>query len=316
MRLTRLAVVLAGCVGFSACSDSTAVSPLAPPGDLRFAKMSGGGIPWNLDRIDSHALVFGNSYVPPSTGLGVHAYIVDTGIKLTQSDFNGRIGNGTNTIDSTGPDDCHGHGTGVAGFLGGTNYGVAKKVWLHPVKVFDCMGNSTYPAVAAGLRWIAANAIRPCIVNASVQLYPDDSVDAAIEEVIAAGCQVVAAAGNTNSDACVNSLGHIPSVLTVSGTDWNDTREYSSSWGVCVDIFAPGSSMYTDAITGTQLVGGTSSAAPHVAGAIALFLQRHPTALPQEATDSIMAMATKDGITDPRGAGNALLYTGCKTRCT
>ena len=270
---------------------------------------------WGLDRIDQRTLPLNNLYNSAVTGTGVHAYIIDTGIRATHQEFSGRMGAGYDFID-TDPDpaDCNGHGTHVAGTVGGTTYGVAPDVTLHAVRVLDCGGSGTTSGVIAGIDWVIANHIKPAVINMSLGGSVSTAMNDAAARAHAAGITVVVAAGNSNADACSHSPASAPEAITVGSSTSLDARSSFSNFGTCVDIFAPGSSITSAWIgndTASNTISGTSMASPHVAGAAALYLQTVPTDPPANVADNLTGHATPDTITDPgTGSPNKLLYTG------
>ncbi|MGW4212550.1 S8 family serine peptidase [Lentzea sp. NPDC004789] len=269
---------------------------------------------WGLDRIDQRTLPFDQTYYYSTDAANVHAYVVDTGIRATHQQFEGRVQEGFDAIDNdTNPDDCHGHGTHVSGTIGGKDFGVAKKVALHGVRVLDCKGSGTTEQVVAGIDWVTRNAIRPAVANMSLGGDADDVLDAALRNSIAAGITYAVAAGNSNGDACTQSPAREPSAITVGATARDDSRAYFSNYGTCLDLFAPGLgilSSWKDSNTATLNASGTSMASPHVAGTAALYLAKHPAATPQEVRDALVGQATPDKVTDPGPSSpNKLLYT-------
>lgn len=269
---------------------------------------------WGLDRIDQRNLPLSGTYSHLSTGAGVKAYIVDTGIRSTHTEFTGRMLPGFTTYDDGyGTEDCYGHGTHVAGTVAGSTYGVAKSALLVPVRVLGCTGGGSQSDVIAGLDWIAGSASVPSVVNMSLGGSTSTSLDDAVRAVIAKGIPVVIAAGNSGGDACATSPARTPEALTVGATTSSDYRSSYSNFGTCVDLFAPGSSItsaYYTSDTSTAVKSGTSMAAPHVAGAVALLLQTSSTASPEAIASLLLAGATPGQVTDAgTGSPNLLLYS-------
>jgi subtilisin family serine protease len=273
---------------------------------------------WGLDRIDQAALPLDDSYTYGSSGAGVTAYIVDTGILTTHEDFGGRAVSGIDTVD--GDDDatdCAGHGTHVAGTVGGTEYGVAKDVALVAVRVLDCGGSGSFDGVIAGIDWVTADhaAGEPAVANMSLGGGFSQAVNDAVSAAVADGVTFALAAGNDRgADACDGSPSSTPEALTVGASEDTDARAAYSNIGTCVDIFAPGtditSAWYTDD-TATNTISGTSMATPHVAGAAALVLGGNPAATPAEVGDALTGAALPDVVTDPgTGSPNLLLNVG------
>jgi subtilisin family serine protease len=267
---------------------------------------------WGLDRIDERSLPLSNSYTFPSTASNVRAYIIDTGIRTSHHDFGGRATSGFDAIDGGSADDCHGHGTHVAGIVGGSTFGVAKGVGLVAVRVLDCQGSGTTAGVVAGIDWVTANAAKPAVANMSLGGGVDETVDNAVARSIASGVTYALAAGNGNADACNFSPARVPAAITVGSTNSSDARSSSSNYGSCVDLFAPGSSItstWHTSDTATNTAGGTSMAAPHVAGGAALALGLEAWRSPQQVRDYLVGRATAD-VVGNAGAGspNRLLY--------
>jgi len=273
------------------------------------------GATWGLDRVDQRDLPLGSSYVYNARGTGVHAYIIDTGIFQTHQEFTGRIGNGYDVMTPGGnATDCNGHGTHVAATVGGTTYGLAKNVTLHPVRVLDCQGSGTEAGVIAGVDWVTANRQSPAVANMSLGGDANQALDDAVTRSISAGVTYAIAAGNDTANACLYSPARTPAAITVGATNNTDARAWFSNYGTCVDIFAPGediTSAWNTSNTATNTISGTSMATPHVVGAAALYLERHPTATPQQVRDALVTNGTSGKVTNPgTGSPNVLLYTG------
>jgi len=238
---------------------------------------------WGLDRIDQASRPVDHSYTyPAAAGEGVNVYVIDSGIRITHNEFGGRAKNGYDFIDNDSvANDCHGHGTHVAGTIGGSTYGVAKKATLIAVRVLKCDGYTQGDSWLAGMDWVARNAVAPAVANMSVGGGgTSSSIDDAAQAMIDAGVTLAQAAGNEGQDACGQSPGRIPAAITVAASDSSDARSIwsssaSSNYGRCVDLAGPGSNIVSASYssdTGTATMGGTSMATPHVAGAAALYL--------------------------------------------
>lgn len=271
--------------------------------------VSQGGAVWGLDRIDQRTRPLDGVYRYVTDGAGVRAYIVDTGIRTTHSEFTGRTAPGMTAVaDGGGTADCHGHGTHVAGTVAGTVDGVAKAATVVPVRVLGCTGSGSSSGVVAGLDWIAANhpAGTPGVANLSLGGGANPVLDQAVRNLSAAGVTVVVAAGNDAGDACLNSPGRVAEAITVGSSTSSDTRSSFSNHGACVDLFAPGSSIRAAHHTGdtaTAYMSGTSMAAPHVAGVAARLLSRSPAATPAQVQAAVVADATT-GVLSGVGAGS------------
>ena len=271
---------------------------------------------WGQDRVDQRNLPLDQKYSYSTTASNVHAYIIDTGINMTHSTFGGRAVSGYDFVDNK-PDatDCNGHGTHVAGTVGGSEYGLAKGVSLTAVRVLDCNGSGTTTGVVSGIDWVTTNAIKPAVANMSLGGGVSTTLDSAVQRSIAAGVTYGVAAGNDNgADACNSSPARTPEAITVGATTSTDARATYSNIGRCLDIFAPGSgikSSWIGSTTATNTISGTSMATPHVVGAAALYLATNPTATPQQVRDALVTNGTPGKVTDPGAASpNVLLYTG------
>jgi len=267
---------------------------------------------WGLDRIDQRNLPLDNSYTYATTAGNVHAYIIDTGIRITHTTFGGRATWGHNSVD-TNNTDCNGHGTHVAGTVGGSQYGVAKGVRLHAVKVLNCQGSGTTAQVADGINWVAGNAVKPAVANMSLGGGVNTTLDNAVSNAINMGVTFAIASGNSNADACNFSPARVAAAITVNATDINDARASFSNFGTCTDIFAPGvniTSSWNTSDTATNTISGTSMATPHVAGAAALWLADHPGDTPAQVATGLINASTPNKVTNPgSGSPNRLLYT-------
>lgn len=278
-------------------------------------------IPPGLDRISERFLPLDGFYTYDGRGNGVNAYVIDTGIRITHDDFDDGSGTSrafggyTAIADGNGTDDCHSHGTNVAGILGGLTYGVAKDVTLHSVRVMDCAGSGTVAGAIAGVDWVTNNAILPAVANMSLEVTGGSSttLDTAVVNSIASGVTYVLAAGNSDLDACNRSPARVPEGITVGAIQaTNDTRWGQSNWGTCLDIFATGVNVVAAGIandSATTTYTGTSQASPHVAGVAARYLSDHPAKTPAQVWDRINLIANKPttagwaGIVD-RGTGS------------
>jgi subtilisin family serine protease len=269
---------------------------------------------WGLDRVDQRDLPLNGSYIYNYVGSGVRAYVIDSGIRASHQDFGGRVLAGATAInDGRGTNDCNGHGTHVAGTIGGATWGIAKSVRLVPVRVFGCTGGSSNSTIIAGIDWVRANHVKPAVANMSLGGPAASSIDTATNNLINAGVTVVVAAGNDNANACNYSPARVSAAITVGSTTSSDYRSSFSNFGSCVNIFAPGSSIrsaWISSDTSTNTISGTSMASPHVAGAAVLYLAQYPGSSPSTVRSAIYNKATTGRLYSiGSNSPNRLLYT-------
>ncbi len=271
-------------------------------------------VTWGLDRIDQRNLPLNNSYTYNFDGTGVNAYVVDTGIRASHNDFGGRVNLAFTAInDGNGANDCHGHGTHVAGTVGSNTYGVAKNVELFAVRVLGCNGSGSNSGVIAGVDYVANNAVLPAVANMSLGGGASTALDNAVNNATNQGVLFVVAGGNENQNACNSSPARAASAYTVGATDSSDRRASFSNFGTCLEIFAPGvniTSTWSTSNSATNTINGTSMASPHVAGVAALLLDENPAASPGQLADLLTANATPGVVTNPgSGSPNLMLYS-------
>lgn len=272
--------------------------------------------PWPLDRIDQRELPLDGAYAYPTKAQGVTAYIVDTGINTLHQEFGGRARAGYNAVFLEGSADCSGHGTHVAGTVGGATYGVAKGVSLVSVKVADCRGSGRLSGILKGLEWMVKDAAKapgtPAVANMSMGGTPSFALDSAVKRAVRAGITFTVAAGNEGSNACAGSPARVPQVLTVGATDAGDRRAPFSDYGPCVDLSAPGvavTSAWKGSPTALARATGTSMAAPHVTGVAALILASGAAKTPAQVAEVLVRSALPDHVSGlPAGTPNLLLH--------
>jgi len=264
--------------------------------------------PWGLDRADQRSLPLSTDYTAPSTGSGVTAYVVDSGILASHVDFDGRVVAGWTAIaDGNGTSDCNGHGTHVAGTVAGKTYGIAKALQLVPVRVLDCNGGGYMSDVVGGLDWAVGHHADgvPAVMNLSLGGGANSTVDAALNAVIEERVTAVVAAGNESADACNASPARVPAAITIAATNKSDQQASFSNYGTCVDLYAPGVSIpstWHTSTTATDTISGTSMASPHAAGAAALLISQGLATTPADVASRLINDATT-GVVSGRSAG-------------
>jgi subtilisin family serine protease len=310
--------------GFSITADQTQAKRLAADGGVAYVAQNervhlldtqSNPPSWGLDRIDQRDLPFDNSYTYSTKSKNVTAYVIDTGVRATHKTFGGRVSGGKNFVGSDNDtNDLYGHGTHVAGTIGGSEYGVAKGVHIVPVRVLDAFGNGTIDGVVAGIDWVAQDASGPSVANMSLGGMANDALDQAVRGAIADGVTFVVAAGNSAADASTTSPARVPEAITVAASDKTDKQASFSNYGPLVDLYAPGvgiTSSWNASDTATNTLSGTSMATPHVTGSAALYLAGDPTATPAEVSRALTRAASPGKISNASaGTPNKLLNTG------
>jgi subtilisin family serine protease len=297
------------------------VARVEPDGIARTMETTQTNATWGLDRIDARSGL-DQRYTFKVDGTGVTAYIIDTGIRTSHNDFGNRASVGFDAFnDGQNGQDCNGHGTHVAGTVGGATWGVAKNVRVVAVRVLDCGGSGTWSGVIAGMDYVTAqktaNPSVAMVANMSLGGGANQAVDDATQRMINARVATAVAAGNGNmggrqQDACGSSPARVPDAMTIGATTQSDAKTSWSNYGDCVDWFAPGyqiTSAWHTSNTATNTISGTSMAAPHVAGVAALYLQGHPGSTAVEVRDALYSFTTKGIVTSSSTANNHLLYS-------
>ncbi|WP_336317648.1 S8 family peptidase [Streptomyces lavendofoliae] len=264
--------------------------------------------PWGLDRMDQRSGRDG-TYTYNRNGAGVTAYIIDTGIDTAHADFGGRARNVFDAFGGSGQD-CNGHGTHVAGTVGGTTYGVAKGVQLRGVRVLDCQGSGSFSGIIAGFDWVRQNAVKPAVANASLGGGYSAALNNAATALANSGVHLAVAAGNENQDACNVSPASASGTITVAASDSSDRKASFSNYGSCADLYAPGVSIPSArAGGGSTSMSGTSMASPHVSGAAALYKSAHGDASSATVNNWLIGNSTAGVITgNISGTPNRLLF--------
>lgn len=270
--------------------------------------------PWGLDRIDQRDLPLDQTYEYDWTGAGATAYIIDTGMRITHEEFEGRASYGYDMVDDDEvAEDCHGHGTHVGGTVGGKTYGVAKEVDLVAMRVLNCSGRGNWSRIIAAVDWVVINRDGPAVANLSLGGPSRHVFDMAIHNAVRAGLPVIVSAGNASLDACLQSPARAPRAITVAATGQSDARASFSNFGPCVDLFAPGVGVLSAGIgsdTATATLSGTSMSTPHVVGVAALYFEQNPDATPKQVRRHIVLQSSMDKVIDPGvDSPNRLLYS-------
>ena len=312
----RYATVLKG---FAAQLSDAEVTQLRRDPDVAFIEqdqevsLSGiqNGATWGIDRIDRRTRPLSGTYSYRTTASRVHVYIIDTGIMTSHSQFGGRA---SNVFDALGADgaDCHGHGTHIAGIIGGSAYGIAKGVRLHGVRVLNCSGSGTFSSVIAGMEWVRHNRMDPAVANISLTGGYSPAANAAANNLANSGVFVAVASGNSNLDACQFSPASASAVTSVNASTSTDARSAFSNHGACTHLYAPGSaitSAWIGSTTATRTISGTSMAAPHVAAVAALYKATYGNS-PSAVIRSWLIRNSTTGVVggNPSGTPNRLLY--------
>jgi subtilisin family serine protease len=297
--------------------DSRVVS-IEPDGVVTTAATQTGAT-WGIDRIDQRSRPLSGTFTYTRTGAGVKAYIIDTGIRFTHSQFGGRATSGFDAVDGGAADDCNGHGTHVAGTVGGSTYGVAKGVSLVAVRVLNCSGSGSTSGVIAGIDWVTGNhgQGQPAVANMSLGGGASAALDAAVNRSISDGVSYAVAAGNgdflgNQANACNYSPARVAAAMTIGATDSSDRKASWSNYGSCVDWFAPGvsiTSAWYNSNTATRTISGTSMATPHTAGVAAQYLQGNTAATPASVRTALFNLTTKSIVTSSSTTNNHLLFT-------
>jgi subtilisin family serine protease len=303
--------------GFAASMSAQAAAALANNPNVAYveqdqvmtADATQTGATWGIDRVDQRNLPLSGTYTYTTTASTVYAYIIDTGIYTSHSQFGGRA---TNVYDALGGNgqDCHGHGTHVAGTVGASTYGIAKAVRLRGVRVLNCSGSGSTSGIIAAVDWVRANRTNPAVANMSLGGGYSSSLNTAVTNLVNSGVFVAVAAGNSSANACNYSPASASGTVTVAASTSSDARASYSNYGGCVDLYAPGSSITSTWLNGgTNTINGTSMASPHVAGVAALYKATYGNASSSTIASWLINNATTNVISgNVSGTPNRLLY--------
>ena len=270
---------------------------------------------WGLDRIDQRRLPLNQLYTFANTADNVNAYVIDTGVRASHVDIRGRVSGGVDIVDGdNNPDDGNGHGTFIAGIIGGTQFGVAKKIHIVPVRVLDNSGAGSTANVIAGINWVIQHVRKPAVINMSLGGSANQALDDAVRAAINAGITFVVPSGSSASDAGNFSPARVREAITTSATRMDDCAFPPSNFGPLIDLYAPGAvitSIWSTSDTATVTISGTSFSTPHVVGGAALYLATHPAATPAQVANALITASTKNILCNvPPNTPNRLLYTG------
>jgi cerevisin len=294
--------------------------------------------PWGLARISQREKLHeqdGNTFwYSEEAGRGVHIYVIDTGININHTDFDGRAYVGTTIIPNEDDEDNNGHGTHCSGVIVGKQFGVAKKAGIYSVKTLSSNGRGKNSDVIKALEWLvndhkknleasrnskSQEQFKGSVVNISIGGPRSLASNMAVDAVVDAGIHVAVAAGNDNGDACNHSPSGSQMAITVGASTISDERAWFSNHGKCTNVFAPGFEIpgpWIGSNTDFRTTSGTSSASPHVAGLLAYFLSLQPSrssayavtlVTPRALKELVIGVATKNALANvPDGTSNVL----------